>query len=429
MNAHRWGSLTLLALLAASFVAVADVAGAIDVIVRLAAGEGSGNASADGTPSVVGPVEGLPALEDTLDPIGSPPVIAVTASVAEGETGEVFRFDATGSTDADGEIVEYRWDLFSSGRFPLLTSTPVLLFPFPDDGTYEVRLRVTDDDGNAVSRDPVVITVTNRPPVPGFAVDSDEVPTGTTLRFDAASSYDPDGTIVTYRWDFDGDGTPETETNAATASHAYDDDGRFTVRLHTVDDDGAEAVSEAVAIRVINRAPTASFRWTPDAVSDVTEVTFSGSGSDRDGEVEHWKWTFGDGASATIATPTHRFDDDGIYVVSLVVTDDDGARSTAAIQEIVVANALPAAVLRVSSLTVGVGDEVVFTELSHDRSPFGSVIHMGLEFGDGTFVSGGASYGAQFTHAYGSPGIYEVALYAVDEDGGLDVTVTLITVE
>ena len=55
--------------------------------------------------------------------------------------------------------------------------------------------------------------------------------------FNGSSSFDSDGTIVSYYWDFD-DGTNTTETNATT-THQYTDIGTYTVTLTVTDDDGA----------------------------------------------------------------------------------------------------------------------------------------------------------------------------------------------
>ena len=77
--------------------------------------------------------------------------------------------------------------------------------------------------------------------------DSGPVP----IHFDASESYDPDGTIVNYSWDF-GDGNTAI---GVTANHAYSEDGNYTVTLTVTDDDGASA--SLVATKIVETEETA----------------------------------------------------------------------------------------------------------------------------------------------------------------------------
>ncbi len=78
-------------------------------------------------------------------------------------------------------------------------------------------------------------------------MDTEEV-----VDFNASASYDPDGTIVSYYWDF-GDGTTDSEV---TARHSYVEDGIYTVTLRVVDNEDLIGSSVA-AVMVKNRAPVA----------------------------------------------------------------------------------------------------------------------------------------------------------------------------
>lgn len=62
---------------------------------------------------------------------------------------------------------------------------------------------------------------------------------GVELTFDASGSYDPDGTIVSYYWDF-GDGH---ESYEKIAVHAYDSPGTYTVTLEVTDNGGSKATA------------------------------------------------------------------------------------------------------------------------------------------------------------------------------------------
>jgi len=65
---------------------------------------------------------------------------------------------------------------------------------------------------------------------------------GDAISFDGSASYDSDGSIVSYQWDF-GDGKTGS---GKTVSHSYEKSGRYTVKLTVTDDDGATSVDEAI---------------------------------------------------------------------------------------------------------------------------------------------------------------------------------------
>lgn len=89
--------------------------------------------------------------------------------------------------------------------------------------------------------------VRNVRPVASFTYSQ----SGNTINVDASASSDEDSAgIAAYQWDWDGDGTFDESTSEPTASHTYDEEGEYTVKLRVLDMDGGESLivaGEAVA--------------------------------------------------------------------------------------------------------------------------------------------------------------------------------------
>ena len=82
--------------------------------------------------------------------------------------------------------------------------------------------------------------VANQPPVAAFT----ETATDLAVAFDAGSSTDLDGTIVSYEWNFGDDATGTTITGAdAKMDHTYAAAGTYTVTLTVVDNSGAKSTA------------------------------------------------------------------------------------------------------------------------------------------------------------------------------------------
>ena len=83
----------------------------------------------------------------------------------------------------------------------------------------------------------IAVTVTgNENPVAEFNYIPSSPSVGEDVTFDASGSYDPDGQIVSYEWDF-GDGTTD---QGRVVTHAYSQAGTYTVKLTVTDDLGAQ---------------------------------------------------------------------------------------------------------------------------------------------------------------------------------------------
>jgi len=330
-----------------------------------------------------------------------PPIAEFSESASIVYTGEVIDFDASGSYDTDGYIVGYSWD-FGDGN---TDSGVTVSHSYVDDGEYTVILRVVDDDG-AVGSKTASIIVKNRPPVADLSTSAAILDKEETVTFNASGSYDPDGIIVSYSWDF-GDGTTAT---GITVSHAYSDDGSYSVTLTVTDNDGATDTAHATKT-VRNRPPVASFTETAETVDTNENISFDASESyDPDGIIVSYSWDFGDGNTATGVEVDHAYEDDGVYTVTLTVIDDDDATGSATATKNVL-NRPPIASFT-ENATIVSKDEAIHFDASESHDPDGTIVNYLWDFGDGNTTTGVTS-----DHAYSEDGNYTVTLNVTDDDG------------
>ncbi len=150
-------------------------------------------------------------------------------------------FNGSGSYDPDDDPLTYRWDFGDGSTGSGEKSTHA----YSTGGTYTVTLIV--NDGKADS-DPDTTTATiahvNDAPVADAGPDQSAV-VGETVTFDGTSSFDEDGTITSYDWDF-GD---ETTGSGVTATHTYSTAGIYIVTL-TVTDEGDLTGSDTAKVTV-----------------------------------------------------------------------------------------------------------------------------------------------------------------------------------
>ncbi|MCP4385427.1 MAG: PKD domain-containing protein [Hyphomicrobiales bacterium] len=314
--------------------------------------------------------------------------------------GEETVLDAGASGDTDGPIVGYEWD-FGDGA----TATgQTVQHSYDAPATYTVTLRIRDDSDVANSSDADTLTVVvNDPPV-SAAGDDQSVAINQPAAFEAGASFDRDGALIAYEWDY-GDGTTG---GGATSSHAYAASGVYTVTL-TVTDDSTTDTSVAVdtlSVRV-NEPPVAEAG--PDQLVTASEVAFDGSGSrDLDDSVAVYAWDFGDGLSDDGPNPAHVYARPGTYDVELTVTDASGTiRSSASDRLRVVVNARPIA--DAGPDLVGSPDETLTFQGSRSIDPDGDIAEYYWDFRDGETATGQV-----VRHAFKEPGTYAVRLKVID---------------
>ncbi|MBA3707762.1 MAG: PKD domain-containing protein, partial [Planctomycetes bacterium] len=183
----------------------------------------------------------------------------------------------------------------------------------------------------------------NQPPVARTTATPTSGTAPVSVAFNASSSSDADGSIVSYAWSF-GDGATGS---GASISHTYAAAGSYTARVTVTDNAGATGTT-TVSITVTappagNQPPVARVSATPTSGTAPVSVAFDGStSSDPDGSIASYAWNFGDGTTGSGASSSHTYSAAGSYTARLTVTDNGGASASSTIA-ITVAAAPPAA--------------------------------------------------------------------------------------
>lgn len=197
--------------------------------------------------------------------------------------------------------------------------TLVLSYTANQSGICELTIQATDL-ANAVAQETFVVTVIplTTPPAAEFDWAPEPQDEGLAVQFTDLSTSHPDS-IVSWAWDFGGLGS----STLSNPTFSFLDNGVYTVTLTVTDEDNlTDSVSHDVTI--LDLAPTADFTWAPEQQDQGAAVQFTDASTSSPDAIVGWNWNFGGLGTSNEQHPAFTFLDDGIYSVSLTVTDDDG---------------------------------------------------------------------------------------------------------
>ncbi|UOX99768.1 PKD domain-containing protein [Blastococcus sp. PRF04-17] len=173
---------------------------------------------------------------------------------------------------------------------------------------------------------------------------------------------------------------------------------------------GARVAAHAAAgtnAQPANLPPTARFAATADGLV----AGFDGTGAtDVDGTITGYAWNFGDGSTGAGATASRTYAAAGTYPVTLTVTDNRGATSTAT-RLVTVAPVVPNAV-PTAAFTASAQHLALTVDASAAADSDGVLTGYAWNFGDGATATGVTA-----SHAYARAGTYTVTLTVTDDDG------------
>jgi PKD repeat protein len=344
---------------------------------------------------------------------GTSPIARMEISDRHPAVGDTVTVDGSESTDPNGEIVEYRWEHGGTEE----TGETISLTP-SEEGSYEVTLTVTDDDGATDTTSQTIDVGSNQAPTADMVISHLEPDLGETVYFNGKASIDADGEIVEYRWEHGGH-----EETGEIMETSVSEKGPYEVTLTVTDDDGAtDSTTREIQVGGSegNTPPTAKFR-TNTTEPDVGEVVFfdAGNSRDPDGDIVEYRWEDGDGDSLTgqvvqAAGPRNR-----AYQVTLTVTDDDGA--TDSTTKIIYVggkdddNEAPTAAFTVSPSDPS-GGETVTLDAGDSTDPDGDVVLYTW-----TDNLGNTEHGDVAELSAPEDGPWEITLEIMDDAGATDV--------
>src|SRR3989441_489547 len=358
---------------------------------------------------------------------GLPVILSIQQYPSTPYAGDYVSFYANALDPDGGAIPSYAWTWGDGSA----DSTPYnsVSHIYRSPGNYTMTLTVTDSDQGLTASASRIVPVLQRPDVPPVAsfFVGNRPTVGSPTYFYAYYSYDPDGYIVSWQWDFgDGTGSGGNGTGNSTGgtpypTHVYAAFGSYLVRLVVTDNAGLNATANHTVY--VNAPPVAVITPSRSVGKVGTPIIFSANAShDPDDRITSYAWHFSDGSTSSGSWVVHVFASPGQYDVTLVVTDVYNATGFADLSYSVILPKSPVSVMAWSPSRPLVGQTVTFNA-SNSIDPDGAITTYIWEFGDGT-----VGRGLTASHNYTDAGTYTIELVVVDEDGFSDRDVQTITV-
>jgi PKD repeat protein len=203
-----------------------------------------------------------------VDSINEPPVAIARVNISgnlfdepiDVNEGDIVVLDGSLSYDPNGDNLVFFWSQVGGPKVEIFNPSGITAYFVAPDvvglarETVIINLSVRDSKG-AVSSDEIKINVKNTkndPPRSSFDYNPKKGLAPLDVEFDASSSFDPDGSIISYRWNF-GDGTEISTTNTRI-THRFETPGEYIVTL-TVYDNGGDSDNFSATVTALSSEP------------------------------------------------------------------------------------------------------------------------------------------------------------------------------
>ncbi|MBI2967754.1 MAG: PKD domain-containing protein [Bacteroidetes bacterium] len=267
------------------------------------------------------PVELIVTTDSNCTDTANKTIIVYPLPVAGFTFGTICELDVATFTDnSTGNPVKWQWDF---GDF---TGTSILQNPqyiFGSEGTYNVSLTVTNIF-NCTDDEILPVPVYARPDI-SFTANYYEGCEPLDVQF-ANTTTVVGGTVTGQIWDFGDINSPDNSSNATNPDHTFINSGYYTITLDVVSDKGCRSIAVFKDTIKVWSNPVAGFIFTPDPANILMpQIHFT----DLSTPVIQWEWDFDDGNTSVEQNPVHFYEDTGVYIVILKVTNARGCTDTA----------------------------------------------------------------------------------------------------
>ncbi len=239
---------------------------------------------------------------------------------------------------------------------------------------------------------------------------------GEVIKFNSDGSTDPDGTIISYYWEY-GDGNT---SNVNNPKYAYINSGIYTVSLMVIDNKQSNHTSNT-SVTVLENQPPLPVLEGPMSSEIGQTITFTSLNSyDPDGEITESFIDFGDGTFTYNSQAPHIYYEPGNYTVSLTILDNNQNQQTTSYECVIYENK-PPVIIHDGPYIIEENMEVYFNPTFND--PDGRIIRILWRFGDGE-----TSIKPNPAHTYKAPGKYVVQITLTDNKGKIATEYTSVLV-
>jgi PKD repeat protein len=181
----------------------------------------------------------------TYSASNAPPTAQISAHPQSGPAPLLVDLSAAGSFDSDGNIISFLWDFDGTGGFEEISAGENITHTFTEPGVQTVTVAAVDNRGGygTAQQNVNVGQEENELPVAGLSSNFSGGIGPWTVTFSALPSYDNDGAIVLYEWDFNFDNVFDGYGTSPSAQHEYVSPGEYMAQLRVTDDDGGQGLA------------------------------------------------------------------------------------------------------------------------------------------------------------------------------------------